>query len=72
MTLIGIPTCGEIGVEMYPDTDKLSAWRPASRLPLWAIAEKNLGFQRRLGTGDAVFVPCSTWYNVLNTGNCPL
>lgn len=32
----------------------------------------NLGFQKRVGSSDAIIIPSGTWHNVINVGNVPL
>ena len=72
MTLMSISPCGEIGVELHPDTDQLIRVEEGQGLVRMGDCREKLNFQCCLGVGDAVFVPKGTWHNVLNTGNCPL
>ena len=51
MTLMCIPPCGEIGVECILTRISSSVWKRGRRLSAWEIAEKNLDFQCRIGTG---------------------
>lgn len=71
MTLMSIPPCGEIGAEMHPDTDQFIRVEQGTAIVRMGCTE-SLDTQRQLSTGDAVFVPCGTWHNVINSGNCPL
>ena len=57
LTLMSIPVCGEIGLEVHPDTDQ------------FLRIEKGNGM---VMMGPAVFVPAGTWHNIINTGNCSL
>ena len=72
MTLMSIPPCGEIGAEMHPDTDQFIRVENGQALVHVGACREKLDFQCRLGAGDALFVPCGTWHNVVNAGNCPL
>ena len=71
MTLMCIPPCGEIGVEMHPDTDQLIRVEEGAVVIHMGTCENQLNSMRHLGTGDAVFVPCGTWHNVVNHSQCP-
>ena len=72
MTLMCIPVCGDIGVEMHPDTDQFIRVEGGEAFVRMGSCRENLDICHHLGAGDGVFVPCGTWHNVLNTGNCPL
>ena len=72
VTLMCIPACGEIGVEVHPDTDQLIRVEAGQALVRTGSCREELGFQCHLRVGDAVFVPSGIWHNVFNVGNCPL
>lgn len=72
MTLMSIPPRGEIGEEMHPDTDQFIRVEEGQGLVRMGNCRESLNFQCCIRTGDAIFVPCGTWHNVFNTGNCPL
>ena len=69
MTLMCIPGCGEIGVEMHPHTDQFIRVEEGQALICMGCCREELNTKCRLGAGDAVFVPEGTWHNVFNTGN---
>ena len=72
MTLMSIPPCGEIGVEMHPETDQFIRVEAGTAIIRMGTCKEQLDSQHRLHSGDAVFVPCGTWHNVINSSNCLL
>ncbi len=72
MTRMSIRPGGEIGVEMHPDTDQFIRVEEGRALVRIGGCRQELDVPCRLNVGDAIFVPCGTWHNVLNAGNCPL
>ena len=72
MTLMCIPVCGDIGVEMHSDKDQFIRVEEGQAIVRMGTCKDKLDFHYRLGVGDAVFVPSGTWHNVSNTVNCPL
>ena len=72
MTLMCIPRCGEIGVELHEDTDQLIRVEKGKALVKMGKCEQQLEYQQTMCAGDAVFVPAGTWHNLINIGMCPL
>ena len=72
MTLMSIPPCGEIGVEMHPDTDQFIRVEEGKAIVCMGDCKDWLDIQCHLCPGDAIFVPCGTWHNIINIKNCPL
>ena len=62
MTLMCIPVCGEIGVEMHPHTDQFIRVEEGQALICMGCCREELNTKCRLGAGDAVFVPKGTVY----------
>ena len=72
MTLMEIPVCGGIGLEMHPDTDQFSGVEAGEAFVCSGACKDVLDFKCHLNTGHGVFVPAGAWHNIYNTGNCPL
>jgi mannose-6-phosphate isomerase-like protein (cupin superfamily) len=72
MTLMSIPICGEIGLEIHPDTDQLIRVEQGSARVEMGACENQLDFRQCARVGDAIFVPAGMWHNVINTGRTPL
>lgn len=72
MTLMSIPTCQEIGMEMHPDTDQYIRVEQGNAVVRMGRCKNQMDFQQNLEKGDGVFVPAGTWHNIINTGKCPL
>ncbi|WP_099468703.1 cupin domain-containing protein [Konateibacter massiliensis] len=71
MTLMCIPPCGEIGLEMHDDVDQFI--RIEQGRAIVKIGDcRQQGFCQCIGRGDVVFVPAGTWHNVINAGRGPL
>jgi mannose-6-phosphate isomerase-like protein (cupin superfamily) len=72
MTLMSIPTGGEIGLEIHQDTDQLIRVEHGNAIVKMGKSEEWLDAQISMRKGDAVFVPAGTWHNVINIGREPL
>ena len=72
MTLMHLPPCGEIGVEMHEDTDQLLRIEQGCGMVKIGACREQLDMQYRVCRGDAIFVPAGTWHNVINIGRIPL
>lgn len=72
LTVMCIPCRGEIGLELHPDTDQLIRVEEGQASVRMGKSRDQMPFQRCLGVGDAVLIPCGIWHNVVNTGNRPL
>ena len=72
MTLMCIPPCGDIGLEIHEDTDqyiRVEMGRAAVRM---GKCKNQLNFQQNLCRGDGIFIPAGTWHNIVNTGRSSL
>ncbi len=72
MTLMCIPPCGEIGMEMHPDMDQFIRIEEGQAIVSMGDCREKVDFRCCVGKDDAIFVPSGTWHNVCNTRNCPL
>ena len=68
MTVMCIPPCGEIGLEIHPDTDQLIRVEQGTAAVKIGECKNQLDFQQNICKGDAVFIPAGTWHNIVNTG----
>ena len=72
LTLMSIPVGEDIGLEAHPETDqflRLDAGRGRVQM---GPAKDQLGFDREVEDGWAVFVPAGTWHNITNIGDEPM
>ena len=72
MTLMCIPLCGEIGLEMHDDTDQFIRVEQGCGCVKMGECQNRQDFRKNLSKGDVAFVPAGTWHNVINTGRGPL
>lgn len=72
MTIMHIPPCGEVGLEMHPETDQFIRVEEGQAHVCMGKCKEKLDIQCHLGVGEAVFVPCGTWHNVCNAEACAL
>lgn len=68
MTLMCIIPCGEIGLEIHPETDQYIRIEQGSAVVQMGRCRQQLDFRKNVCCGDAVFVPAGTWHNIINTG----
>lgn len=72
MTLMCIPPCGEIGLEIHRGTDQFIRVEQGRALVEMGECKNNPDFRQKMCRGDAVFIPAGTWHNVMNVGGFPL
>ena len=72
MTLMCIPPCEDIGLEIHPDTDQVIRVEQGCAVVMMGKNQCRHDFQENLSMGDVVFVPAGTWHNIVNVGRCPL
>ena len=72
MTLMCIPVCSEIGLEIHKDTDQVIRIEQGMALVKMGKSQVEQNFCQSVCKGDSVFVPAGTWHNVINIGRVPL
>ena len=72
LTLMSIPSGGEIGLEMHHDTDQFLRIEGGEGVVKMGCQKERLDFCRHISSGDAIFIPAGYFHNLLNTGNCPI
>lgn len=68
MTLMSIPPCGEIGLEVHSDTDQLIRVERGNAIVIIGKCRNQYDIKQNMCEGDAVFVPAGAWHNIINTG----
>lgn len=68
MTVMCIPPCGEIGLEMHANTDQFIRVEQGNAVVKMGTGKCQLSFQQNVYKGDTIFVPAGTWHNVINNG----
>lgn len=72
VTLMSIPTGGEIGLEEHPDTDQFLRIEAGKGKVEMGDAKDQLDFVEEVEDDDVVLVPAGKWHNVTNIGDEPL
>ena len=72
LTLMSIPVCGEIGVEMHSDVDQLIRIESGRAKVYMGSCPRSLQEQACVEAGDAILIPAGTWHNIVNAGRRPL
>lgn len=72
MTLMCIPVCSDIGMEIHEDTDQFIRIEQGMAMVKMGECKNQLDYQTKACVGDIIFVPAGTWHNVINMGRIPL
>ncbi len=72
LTLMSIPSGGDIGLEMHPDVDQFIRVEDGMGVVQMGSSKDKLNYQRNVDGQFAIFVPAGTWHNLINMGNKPL
>lgn len=68
MTIMCIPPCGEIGLEVHEDTDQVIRVEQGMAVVKIGKCANQVDFKQNMCKGDTVFIPAGTWHNVINIG----
>lgn len=72
MTLMCIPACSDIGLEVHEDTDQIIRIEKGTAMVKMGCRQTQMDYCWNVCIGDVIFVPAGTWHNIINTGNIPL
>lgn len=72
MTVMSIPRCENVGIEMHEDTDQYIRVEHGTAMALVGNCADNLCNRYTLRAGEAIFVPAGVWHNIVNVGKCAL
>ena len=72
LTLMCIPTCGDIGLEIHRDTDQFIRIEQGKAVVQMGGCPNRLEIEKTVCKGDGIFVPAGTWHNIINVGRNPL
>lgn len=68
MTLMCIPGCGDIGLEMHEHVDQFLRIEQGQGMVKMGSSRCRQDIQQCVCKGDVIFVPAGTWHNIINTG----
>ena len=72
LTLMSIPSGGEIGAEMHTDVDQFLRVVSGRARVFMGDCRTSLQEKAYVDGNDAILVPAGTWHNIVNAGNRPL
>lgn len=72
ITLMSIPVCGDIGLEIHSNLDQFIYVENGYGLVMMGKNQCHLNYEEKIERNYGVLVPAGTWHNIVNTGNRPL
>ena len=72
LTLMSVPVCGEIGVEMHSEVDQFIRVENGHAKVFMGSGRNALCEESTVDCNSAIIIPAGTWHNIVNVGNCPL
>ena len=72
LTLMSIPVCGDIGMEMHNDVDQFIRIESGRAKVYMGPCRNNMQEWALVDDNYAIIIPAGTWHNIVNIGNRPL
>ena len=72
LTLMCIPVCGDIGLEMHADVDQFICVESGRGKVCMGNCRSELREVACVEENCAILIPAGTWHTIINNGNCPL
>lgn len=72
VTLMSIPSGGDIGLEIHPHLDQFLRIESGCGLVMMGETKNALNYRQKVNGDYAVIVPAGKWHNIVNTGRTPL
>ena len=72
MTVMNIPSGGEVGLEMHDDRDQFLRIESGTARVQMGPEKDDLRFDREVEDDWVILVPAGSWHNVTNVGDEPL
>ena len=72
LTLMSIPVCGDIGIEMHQNVDQFIRIESGRAKVLMGKCKNVLCKEEIVDGNYAIIIPAGTWHNIINIGNRPL
>ena len=72
LTLMSIPVCGDIGVEMHEEVDQFIRIESGRAKVYIGVCRDHLQEMACVDGNYAILIPAGTWHNIVNVGGRPL
>lgn len=72
MTLMCIPVCSDIGVEIHKENDQIIRIEQGNALVKLGKCKERLDLCYTVQKGDTIFIPAGNWHNIINVGRMAL
>lgn len=72
MTIMSIPPCSDIGLEIHEDTDQIIHIEQGMGILKMGKHKNDLNWCQNICRGDSLFIPAGTWHNIINCERTPL